>query len=109
VVTAVGESLHRLGEGGQTGGSRDTLLIRKKNTNRNSITMTCSATEAPLESGKTLTNSSQRMMGETPPLFGKTSFLQGLIDELIDQINEGTICLEMGIDTYLDAGAARPA
>lgn len=48
-------------------------------------------------------------MGETPPLFGKTRCLQGLIDEFIDQINEGSIYLEMGINTYLDAGAATPA
>jgi uncharacterized protein Yka (UPF0111/DUF47 family) len=46
---------------------------------------------------------------ETPPLFGKTRFLQGLIDEFIDQINEGTIYLEMGIKAYLSAGAATPA
>lgn len=48
-------------------------------------------------------------MGETPPLFGKTRFLQGLIDEFIDQINEGTIYLEMGVKAYLDAGAATAA
>jgi uncharacterized protein Yka (UPF0111/DUF47 family) len=46
---------------------------------------------------------------ETPPLFGKTRFLQGLIDEFIDQVAEGTIYLEMGVKAYLDAGKASPA
>lgn len=49
------------------------------------------------------------MTSETPPLFGKTRFLQGLIDEFIDQISEGTIYLEMGVKAYLDAGNASPA
>ncbi len=34
--------------------------------------------------------------------------LQGLIDEFIDQNNEGTIYLEMGIKAYLSARAATP-
>ncbi len=49
------------------------------------------------------------MASETPPLFGKTRFLQGLIDEFIDQISEGTIYLEMGVKAYLQAGEASPA
>jgi uncharacterized protein Yka (UPF0111/DUF47 family) len=46
---------------------------------------------------------------ENPPLFGKTRFLQGLIDEFIDQVAEGTIYLEMGVKAYLDAGKASAA
>ena len=48
------------------------------------------------------------MTSETPPLFGQTRFLQGRIDEFIDQINEGTIYLEMGIKAYLAAGKSTP-
>ena len=49
------------------------------------------------------------MTSETPPLFGKTRFLQGLIDEFIDKVTEGTIYLEMGVKAYLDEGPASPA
>lgn len=49
------------------------------------------------------------MTSKTPPLFGKTRFLQALIDEFIDHINEGTIYLKMGIKAYLSAGTATPA
>jgi uncharacterized protein len=38
---------------------------------------------------------------ETPPLFGKTRFLEGLIDQFLDQISEGIILVEMGIKAYL--------
>ncbi|MEA5415783.1 DUF47 domain-containing protein [Synechococcus sp. BA-132 BA5] len=48
------------------------------------------------------------MTSETPPLFGKTRFLQGLIDEFIDKVTEGTIYLEMGVNAYLDGGADSP-
>lgn len=41
------------------------------------------------------------MSNETPPLFGKTRFLEGLIDEFLDQISEGIILVEMGIKAYL--------
>ncbi|WP_323357216.1 DUF47 domain-containing protein [Cyanobium gracile] len=40
---------------------------------------------------------------ETPPLFGKTRFLVGLIDEFLDKISEGVIIVEMGIRAYLIA------
>ena len=43
------------------------------------------------------------MSNETPPLFGKTRFLQGLIDEFLDKISEGVIVVEMGIKAYLCA------
>jgi hypothetical protein len=46
---------------------------------------------------------------ETPPLFGKTRFLQALIDEFIDKINEGTIYQEIGVKAYLEAGSSSPA
>jgi uncharacterized protein Yka (UPF0111/DUF47 family) len=38
---------------------------------------------------------------ETPPLFGKTRFLQGLIEEFLDKISEGVIIVELGIRAYL--------
>ncbi|MEA5389893.1 DUF47 family protein [Cyanobium gracile UHCC 0139] len=41
------------------------------------------------------------MSNETPPLFGKTRFLEGLIDQFLDQISEGIILVEMGIKAYL--------
>ena len=41
------------------------------------------------------------MFSETPPLFGKTRFLEGLIDEFLDKISEGIILVEMGIKAYL--------
>jgi len=40
---------------------------------------------------------------ETPPLFGKTRFLVGQIDEFLDKISEGVIVVEMGIRAYLIA------
>lgn len=40
---------------------------------------------------------------ETPPLFGKTRFLVGLIEEFLDKISEGVIIVEMGIRAYLIA------
>ena len=41
------------------------------------------------------------MANETPPLFGKTRFLAGLIDEFLDKIAEGVIVGELGIKAYL--------
>lgn len=41
------------------------------------------------------------MANETPPLFGKTRFLEGLIDEFLDKIAEGVIVGELGLKTYL--------
>ncbi len=41
------------------------------------------------------------MSSETPPLFGKTRFLVGLIDEFLDKICEGVIVVEIGIKAYL--------
>jgi uncharacterized protein Yka (UPF0111/DUF47 family) len=70
--------------------------------------MACSATEPPLQSAKTFFKSNRQVTSETPPLFGKTRFLQGLIDEFIDKVTEGTIYLEMGVKAYLDEGPASP-
>lgn len=41
------------------------------------------------------------MANETPPLFGKTRFLEGLIEEFLDKISEGVIVVELGIRAYL--------
>lgn len=41
------------------------------------------------------------MAQETPPLFGKTRFLEGLIEEFLDKISEGVIIVELGIRAYL--------
>ncbi|MCP9828018.1 MULTISPECIES: DUF47 domain-containing protein [unclassified Synechococcus] len=41
------------------------------------------------------------MANETPPLFGKTRFLEGLIDEFLDKIAEGVIVGELGLKAYL--------
>ena len=41
------------------------------------------------------------MANETPPLFGKTRFLAGLIDEFLDKIAEWVIVGELGIKAYL--------
>jgi uncharacterized protein Yka (UPF0111/DUF47 family) len=41
------------------------------------------------------------LSSETPPLFGKTRFLEGLIDEFLDKIAEGVIVGELGIKAYL--------
>jgi uncharacterized protein Yka (UPF0111/DUF47 family) len=38
---------------------------------------------------------------ETPPLFGKTRFLQGLIEEFLDKISEGVLIVELGLRAYL--------
>ncbi|WP_259702144.1 MULTISPECIES: DUF47 domain-containing protein [Synechococcales] len=43
------------------------------------------------------------MSGETPPLFGKTRFLEGQIDEFLDKISEGVIVGELGIKAFLCA------
>ena len=42
------------------------------------------------------------MSKETPPLFGKTKFLEGQIDEFLDKIAEGAIYFERGITAYLE-------
>ncbi len=41
------------------------------------------------------------MANETPPLFGKTRFLEGLIEEFLDKIAEGMIVGELGLKAYL--------
>ncbi len=41
------------------------------------------------------------MASETPPLFGKTRFLEGLIEEFLDRISEGVIIVELGLLAYL--------
>jgi len=38
---------------------------------------------------------------ETPPLFGKTRFLEGLIEEFLDKISEGVFIVEAGVRAYL--------
>ncbi|MGH2412583.1 MAG: DUF47 domain-containing protein [Microcystaceae cyanobacterium] len=42
------------------------------------------------------------MPQETPPLFGKTKFLEGQIDEFLDQVAEGAIYFQMGVTAYLE-------
>jgi predicted phosphate transport protein (TIGR00153 family) len=42
------------------------------------------------------------MSNETPPLFGKTKFLEGQIDEFLDQVAEGAIFLQIGVTAYLE-------
>ncbi len=42
----------------------------------------------------------KRLSSETPPLFGKTRFLEGLIDEFLDKIAEGVIVGELGLKAY---------
>ena len=44
------------------------------------------------------------MSKETPPLFGKTKFLEGQIDEFLDKLAEGAIYFERGITAYLESG-----
>ncbi len=44
------------------------------------------------------------MSKETPPLFGKTKFLEGQIDEFLDKLAEGAIYFERGITAYLEVG-----
>ena len=41
---------------------------------------------------------------ETPPLFGKTKFLEGQIDEFLDKISEGSIYFERGMEVLMDQG-----
>lgn len=41
------------------------------------------------------------MSSETPPLFGKTRFLQGLIEEFLDKISEGVLIVDLGLRAYL--------
>ena len=41
------------------------------------------------------------MSSETPPLFGKTRFLEGLIEEFLDKISEGVFIVEAGVRAYL--------
>lgn len=41
------------------------------------------------------------MASETPPLFGKTRFLAGLIEEFLDKISEGVFMVEAGFRAYL--------
>jgi uncharacterized protein Yka (UPF0111/DUF47 family) len=45
------------------------------------------------------------MTQETPPLFGKTKFLEGQIDEFLDKIAEGSIYFENGLRVLIDQGA----
>jgi len=47
------------------------------------------------------------MSNETPPLFGKTRFLQGLIEEFLDKISEGVIIVELGVHAYLSPAENR--
>ena len=44
------------------------------------------------------------MSKETPPLFGKTKFLEGQIDEFLDKISEGAIYFERGITVLFEQG-----
>ena len=44
------------------------------------------------------------MSKETPPLFGKTKFLEGQIDEFLDKISEGSIYFERGMAVLMDEG-----
>jgi len=41
------------------------------------------------------------LSSETPPLFGKTRFLQGLIEEFLDKISEGVLIVDLGLRAYL--------
>ncbi len=47
------------------------------------------------------------MASETPPLFGKTRFLEGLIEEFLDKISEGVIIVELGVHAYLSPAENR--
>lgn len=40
----------------------------------------------------------------TPPLFGKTRFLEAQIDEFLDKVSEGAIYFQRGIDLLLERG-----
>jgi predicted phosphate transport protein (TIGR00153 family) len=40
----------------------------------------------------------------TPPLFGKTRFLEAQIDEFLDKVSEGTIYFQRGIELLLERG-----
>ena len=46
------------------------------------------------------------MSKETPPLFGKTKFLEEQIDEFLDKIAEGAIYFERGMKVMIDEGAS---
>lgn len=43
------------------------------------------------------------MKKDIPPLFGKTKFIEGQIDEFLDKISEGCLYFEMGVSAYLDS------
>ena len=45
------------------------------------------------------------MSTEKPPLFGKTKYLQGQIDEFLDKISEGVIYFEIGLITLIERGS----
>ncbi|MCP9850424.1 DUF47 domain-containing protein [Cyanobium sp. Morenito 9A2] len=42
------------------------------------------------------------------PVFGKTRFLEGLIEELLDKIVEGSLYLELGVKAYLASEGRSP-
>lgn len=44
------------------------------------------------------------MSQETPPLFGKTKFLEAQIDEFLDKVAEGSIYFENGLLALIDQG-----
>lgn len=45
-----------------------------------------------------------RVSQETPPLFGKTKFLEAQIDEFLDKVAEGSIYFENGLLVLIDQG-----
>ncbi|MGH2412488.1 MAG: DUF47 domain-containing protein [Microcystaceae cyanobacterium] len=44
------------------------------------------------------------MSKETPPLFGRTKFIEGQIDDFLDKISESGMCFEMGINAFINYG-----
>ena len=44
------------------------------------------------------------MSQETPPLFGKTRFLEAQMDEFLDKVAEGSIYFENGLLVLIDQG-----
>jgi len=46
------------------------------------------------------------MSQETPPLFGKTRFLEAQIDEFLDKVAEGSIYFENGLLVLIDQGVS---
>ncbi|MGC9527996.1 MAG: DUF47 domain-containing protein [Limnospira sp.] len=44
----------------------------------------------------------EKMKKDIAPLFGKTKFIEGQIDEFLDKISEGCLYFEMGMSSYLD-------